>query len=97
MRRVCQFRESVEDRSVMIYSFHFWLGTPFIAIGEFFFLNQQFITWCTKIDHDSHFCNYVQRKHTTRKLRKRKDKRKETRKGKGKELINYKRKRKREN
>ena len=40
-----------------------------------------------KTDHASHFCNYVQGKHTTGKLRKRKDEKKETRKGKGKELI----------
>jgi len=34
----------------------------------FFKKNQQFITWCMKVDHGSYFRNYVQKKHTNRKI-----------------------------
>jgi len=34
----------------------------------FFFLYQQFITRCAKADCDSYFRNYVQKKHTNRKI-----------------------------
>jgi len=33
-----------------------------------FFLNQQFITQCAKADYGSYFCNYIQKKHTNRKI-----------------------------
>ena len=54
----------------------------------FFFLNQQFITRSAKADRGSYFCNYVQRKHTNRKLRKEEGKiKKEEREIYIKELI----------
>ena len=39
----------------------------------FFFLNQQFITWHAKADHGSYFHNYVQRKHTNREIKGKKE------------------------
>ena len=42
----------------------------------FFFLYQQFITWLVEEDRGSYFRNYVQRKQTNMKLKKRKRKRK---------------------
>ena len=45
--------------------------------NSFFFLNQQFITWSMKADRGSYFHNYVQKKHTNRKLRKEEREKKE--------------------
>ena len=39
----------------------------------FFFLNQQFITWCTKADHGSYFRNYIHRTQTNMGLERRKE------------------------
>jgi len=43
----------------------------------FFFLNQQFITRLAVEDRGSYFRNYVQRKQTNMKLKKRKEKKRE--------------------
>ena len=42
----------------------------------FFFFNQQFITRHAQADCGSYFCNYVQKKHTTGKIRREKMKKK---------------------
>ena len=60
----------------------FWSLSPFLLFLYisctfrlvFFSLNQQFITWRAKADRGSYFCNYIQRKHTNREIKRKREK-----------------------
>jgi len=71
---------------LVVFTHCFGYGLPF-----FFFLNQQFITWCAEADCGSYFRNYIQKTHTNLKLKERREKKKEKDKGTNRQVEKRKR------